>query len=184
MAIQRNSRLCVRNIHPALLPKYGGRGMYGLHVHRAVLAAGEMMSGASVHLVTAEYDEGPIVARREVPVFPGDDPESLAERVLAAEHILLPSVIRDMAVQSMGDGQTGERTCAMTCRGGGLRNLSEGSAKLAEGASLLSEATASRIAPRAISRQTAASRLVVEVAVGEQRAEFQDGFGAGAPPGC
>ncbi|GGP13527.1 hypothetical protein LDL08_33825 [Nonomuraea glycinis] len=93
------------NIHPALLPKYGGRGMYGLHVHRAVLAAGEMISGASVHLVTAEYDEGPIVARREVPVFPGDDPESLAERVLAAEHILLPSAIRDMAVQSMSDGQ-------------------------------------------------------------------------------
>lgn len=95
----------ILNIHPALPPKYGGRGMYGLHVHRAVLAAGEMISGASVHLVTAEYDEGPIVARREVPVFPGDDPESLAERVLAAERILLPSVIRDMAVQSMGDGQ-------------------------------------------------------------------------------
>ncbi|MEO8449030.1 MAG: phosphoribosylglycinamide formyltransferase [Gemmatimonadota bacterium] len=81
------------NIHPALLPKYGGPGMYGLHVHRAVLAGGDAESGATVHLVTERYDEGPVLGQARVPVLPGDTPESLAQRVLAAEHRLLPAAV-------------------------------------------------------------------------------------------
>ncbi|MCG3152447.1 MAG: Phosphoribosylglycinamide formyltransferase [bacterium] len=83
----------ILNIHPALLPKHGGPGMYGLRVHAAVLNAGETESGATVHLVTEEYDEGPVLARARVPVLEGDTPESLAHRVLAAEHQLYPLVI-------------------------------------------------------------------------------------------
>lgn len=81
------------NVHPALLPKHGGPGMYGLHVHRAVLAAGDTESGATVHLVTERYDEGPILGQARVPVLPGDTPESLATRVLEAEHRLLPAAV-------------------------------------------------------------------------------------------
>jgi len=81
------------NIHPSLLPKYGGKGYYGLHVHRAVLENNESETGCSVHLVTCEYDEGPVIARRKVPVYPDDTPEVLAQRVLKKEHELLPLVI-------------------------------------------------------------------------------------------
>jgi phosphoribosylglycinamide formyltransferase-1 len=81
------------NIHPALLPAFGGRGMYGARVHRAVLASGATLSGATVHLVNAEYDRGPIVAQWPVPVRPGDTPESLAARVLEVEHRLLPAAV-------------------------------------------------------------------------------------------
>lgn len=81
------------NIHPALLPRHGGPGMYGRRVHEAVLAAGEAESGASVHLVTAHYDEGPVLGQARVPVLPGDTPESLAARVLTAEHRLLPAAV-------------------------------------------------------------------------------------------
>ncbi len=82
------------NIHPALLPKFGGEGMYGLNVHRAVIDAGETASGATVHYVDEEYDRGAIIAQRTVPVDPGETPESLAEKVLRIEHTLLPSVVR------------------------------------------------------------------------------------------
>lgn len=87
----------ILNTHPALLPKFGGQGMYGMHVHRAVLAAGDTTSGVSVHVVTAEYDAGPVIARREVPVVAGDTPESLAERVQAVERRLLVDVVLDLA---------------------------------------------------------------------------------------
>jgi phosphoribosylaminoimidazolecarboxamide formyltransferase/IMP cyclohydrolase len=83
----------ILNIHPALLPRHGGGGMYGERVHKAVLDAGDSESGATVHLVDEEYDRGPIVAQRKVPVERGDTPASLAERVLAIEHELLPSVV-------------------------------------------------------------------------------------------
>ncbi|HET7693670.1 MAG TPA: phosphoribosylglycinamide formyltransferase [Gemmatimonadota bacterium] len=83
----------ILNIHPALLPAHGGRGMYGERVHAAVLKAGEKVSGASVHLVDEEYDRGPVVAREEVPVEPGDSPATLAARVLEVEHRLLPAVV-------------------------------------------------------------------------------------------
>lgn len=83
----------ILNVHPALLPKFGGKGMYGLHVHTAVIEAGEKESGATVHLVDEEYDTGSILARNVVPVLEEDTPESLATRVLAAEHYLLPRVV-------------------------------------------------------------------------------------------
>jgi phosphoribosylglycinamide formyltransferase-1 len=74
------------NIHPALLPKFGGVGMYGMHVHRAVLDAGDEVTGITVHLVDQEYDRGPIVAQCEVKVLEGDDADTLAARVLEREH--------------------------------------------------------------------------------------------------
>ena len=77
------------NIHPSLLPKYGGKGMFGLHVHEAVLAAGERETGATVHLVEEEYDKGPILAQEKVSIEPGDDATTLAARVLQTEHRLL-----------------------------------------------------------------------------------------------
>ncbi|MGH7606422.1 MAG: phosphoribosylglycinamide formyltransferase, partial [Gemmatimonadales bacterium] len=81
------------NIHPALLPGAGGPGMYGRRVHEAVLASGATESGASVHYVDEAFDRGPVIARARVPVAPGDTPETLAARVLAAEHRLLPHVV-------------------------------------------------------------------------------------------
>ncbi len=81
------------NVHPALLPAHGGRGMYGRRVHEAVLAGGDRESGATVHLVDEAYDRGAILAQRRVPVLPGDTPERLAARVLEVEHQLLPAVI-------------------------------------------------------------------------------------------
>ncbi len=81
------------NVHPALLPEFGGKGMYGIHVHRAVLAAGRRESGATVHLVDEEYDRGQILAQERVPVVAGDSPERLAARVLEVEHRLLPAVV-------------------------------------------------------------------------------------------
>jgi len=79
----------VLNIHPALLPKFGGRGMYGLRVHEAVLAAGERETGVTIHVVDDEYDHGRIVAQCRVPVMADDTPESLAARVLEREHVFL-----------------------------------------------------------------------------------------------
>jgi formyltetrahydrofolate-dependent phosphoribosylglycinamide formyltransferase len=81
------------NIHPALLPAFGGPGMYGHHVHEAVLRSGAAVSGATVHLVDEVYDRGEILAQARVPVLPGDTVESLAARVLKAEHLLLPAVV-------------------------------------------------------------------------------------------
>ena len=83
----------VVNIHPALLPAFGGRGMYGRRVHEAVLASGARESGASVHLVDEVYDRGEVLARVRVPVLPDDDPDHLAARVLEVEHRLLPAVV-------------------------------------------------------------------------------------------
>ncbi len=84
------------NIHPALLPKFGGEGMYGLYVHSAVLEAGERESGATVHFVNEEYDKGEILLQRTVPVLAGDTPESLAARVLECEHRLYPDALEKL----------------------------------------------------------------------------------------
>ena len=81
------------NIHPALLPAFGGPGMYGRRVHEAVLASGAAASGATVHLVDEVYDRGRVLAQARVPVLPGDTADSLAARVLEIEHRLLPAVV-------------------------------------------------------------------------------------------
>lgn len=88
----------ILNLHPALLPKYGGKGMYGLFVHQAVLAAGEEVTGATIHLVDQQYDHGPILGQEEVPVLPGDTPEVLQERVHQVEHRLYPRVLKEYLI--------------------------------------------------------------------------------------
>jgi len=85
------------NLHPSLLPKYGGMGMYGERVHRAVLAAGEKESGCTVHLVDAGTDTGPILLQRKVPVLHGDTPDALAERIHEQEHIAIVEATALMA---------------------------------------------------------------------------------------
>lgn len=85
------------NIHPALLPFFGGKGMYGEQVHRAVLDSGMKVSGASIHFVDEEYDRGPIIAQWPVPVLSDDTPDRLAGRVLTVEHQLLPAVVERIA---------------------------------------------------------------------------------------
>ncbi|MBO6586956.1 MAG: phosphoribosylglycinamide formyltransferase [Gracilimonas sp.] len=84
----------ILNIHPSLLPKFGGKGFYGSNVHKAVLEAGETESGCTVHIVTEEFDEGPILAQIKVPVHENDTPEDLAKRVLKEEHRLYPQTIQ------------------------------------------------------------------------------------------
>lgn len=83
----------VMNVHPALLPKFGGQGMYGHHVHEAVLAAGEKESGCTVHFADNEYDKGPIILQRTCPVLPGDTPDTLADRVFEQELIAYPEAV-------------------------------------------------------------------------------------------
>ena len=97
-AVTRRFRGAIVNVHPALLPKFGGAGMYGRRVHEAVIAVGDHESGATVHFVNDEYDRGAPLARAIVPVHAGDTPATLAERVLAAEHVLFPRAIHALAV--------------------------------------------------------------------------------------
>ena len=87
----------ILNIHPALLPRYGGEGMYGSRVHEAVLESGDAASGVTVHLVDEEYDHGPIVAQRKVPVLVDDTSDTLARRVLEQEHALHPETLQMIA---------------------------------------------------------------------------------------
>lgn len=84
----------VLNIHPALLPKFGGKGMYGHYVHEAVIKAGEKESGATVHMVDEVYDHGEVILQKKVAVMPGDAPEALADRVLEVEHDIYPKAIK------------------------------------------------------------------------------------------
>jgi phosphoribosylglycinamide formyltransferase-1 len=86
----------ILNIHPALLPKFGGKGLYGIHVHEAVIKAGEKESGASVHIVDEEYDRGPVLGSVRVPVLPEDTPETLQKRVLEKEHELYPFILEQL----------------------------------------------------------------------------------------
>jgi phosphoribosylglycinamide formyltransferase-1 len=88
----------ILNIHPALLPAFGGEGMYGARVHEAVIASGAKESGVTVHLVDDEYDRGPIVAQWRVPVTPTDTAESLAARVLNVEHVVYPRAVEMVAI--------------------------------------------------------------------------------------
>src|SRR3954453_8762618 len=92
------------NTHPAPLPRFGGKGMFGEHVHRAVLEAGVATSAATVHLVDEEYDRGAVIAERPVPVLPGDDVGTLRERVQAVERALLVATIADLAHGRVASG--------------------------------------------------------------------------------
>jgi phosphoribosylglycinamide formyltransferase-1 len=84
----------IMNIHPALLPKFGGQGMYGIRVHEAVLKSGEKYSGCTVHFVDEEYDRGPIILQKKVEVRQDDTPQTLAERILTEEHRLYPEAVK------------------------------------------------------------------------------------------
>lgn len=95
----------VLNIHPALLPKHGGKGMYGHHVHEAVLAAGDSESGCSVHWVTEAYDEGAVILQKRCPVLPGDTADTLAARVLHLEHEAYPEAV-SLVARSLSNGQS------------------------------------------------------------------------------
>jgi formyltetrahydrofolate-dependent phosphoribosylglycinamide formyltransferase len=86
----------VVNIHPALLPKYGGKGMYGHHVHEAVLAAGERTSGCTVHFADEHYDKGRIILQRTCPVYPSDTPDTLAARVFELELEAYPAALKQL----------------------------------------------------------------------------------------
>jgi phosphoribosylglycinamide formyltransferase-1 len=100
----------VINIHPSLLPLHSGHGMYGLRVHQAVIASGDKETGCTVHVVDNEYDHGPPIARRRVPVLSGDTPQALAARVFQAEQQLYPQVIGAIArgdVRISGEGKKG-----------------------------------------------------------------------------
>ena len=95
------------NIHPALLPAFGGEGMYGARVHEAVIASGARETGATVHIVDDEYDRGPIVAQWRVPVNQSDTAESLAARVLNVEHVIYPRAVEMVAIlQQLESKQT------------------------------------------------------------------------------
>ena len=94
----------ILNIHPALLPAFGGKGMFGERVHEAVLASGEEVSGATVHYVDEEYDTGTIVGQWSVRVFPGDDVPALAARILSVEHRLYPAVV-DHVCKAWAEGR-------------------------------------------------------------------------------
>lgn len=93
-SITRLYRHKILNIHPALLPSFGGKGMYGIKVHQAVISANKKVSGATVHFVDEKYDHGPIIDFMKVNVHPNDTAESLAARVLRVEHILYPRVVK------------------------------------------------------------------------------------------
>lgn len=85
------------NIHPALLPKYGGKGMYGMHVHKSVIANKEKESGISIHYVNKNYDEGNLILQAKCPIEPGDTPESLAEKIHALEYEHFPKTVEKLA---------------------------------------------------------------------------------------
>lgn len=95
MLVQYHNRIL--NVHPALLPKFGGQGMYGNRVHEAVIAAGELETGATIHLVDPEYDHGRVLGQRTVAVLPGDTPESLSERVKAVEPSFFVEILQRIA---------------------------------------------------------------------------------------
>ena len=100
-AVTRRFRGRMVNVHPSLLPAFGGPGMYGARVHQAVLASGARVTGATVHFVDEAYDRGPIVAQWPVPVFEEDTAATLGARVLRVEHLLLPRVVDALAAETL-----------------------------------------------------------------------------------
>lgn len=125
----------ILNIHPALLPAFGGKGMYGIHVHRAVLASGARFSGPTVHLVDEEYDRGAILAQWPVPVLPDDTPQELAARVLEVEHRIYP-LAADHLCRCLDDGR---EPTPLVLPGRAFTLVSDlGATALAEGAEAMS----------------------------------------------
>lgn len=106
-AVVRAYRGRIVNVHPALLPSFGGPGMYGRRIHEAVLAHGATLTGVTVHFVDEHFDRGPIIAQWPVPVLPGDDVASLAARVLRTEHRLLPLCVSAVATGAIVLGDDG-----------------------------------------------------------------------------
>ncbi|MBI4419629.1 MAG: phosphoribosylglycinamide formyltransferase [Gemmatimonadetes bacterium] len=102
-AVVARFRYRMINIHPALLPAFGGPGMYGRRVHDAVLASGATTTGVTVHYVNEEYDRGPIIVQRAVPILANDTADTLAARVLAVEHQLLPMVVLELVKRGIPD---------------------------------------------------------------------------------
>lgn len=93
----------VVNIHPALLPKYGGKGMYGMNVHKAVLASKDKESGITIHYVNQEYDKGDIIFQATCPIVSGDTPETLANRIHELEHQHYPRIIEELLLKDEGE---------------------------------------------------------------------------------
>lgn len=91
----------ILNTHPSLLPKYGGKGMYGIHVHREVINSKEKETGITIHHVNEEYDQGKIIAQCILPVFAGDTPEKLAQRVLEREHAFIVEILRKIIKENV-----------------------------------------------------------------------------------
>jgi formyltetrahydrofolate-dependent phosphoribosylglycinamide formyltransferase len=107
VAVTRRWRGRIVNVHPSLLPSFGGAGMYGIRVHEAAIEAGVRVTGVTVHFVDEEYDRGPIIAQYPVPVMPNDTAATLADRVLTAEHTLYPPVIEAVALGRVTLGADG-----------------------------------------------------------------------------
>ena len=139
-AVVRSFRGRMLNVHPALLPAFGGSGMYGHCVHEAVLAAGARVSGATVHFVDEAFDRGAIIAQWPVPVFGSDDAATLAKRVLRVEHALLPRVVQlvasgrvtldeDGRAQGLPTGAARGRTAAFALQNEDLDALADGIAR-------------------------------------------------------
>jgi phosphoribosylglycinamide formyltransferase 1 len=107
------------NIHPSLLPAHGGTGMVGLEVHRSVLAAGDLVTGVTIHEVTSELDAGPILATARLPVRPDDTPETLAARVLEVEHRLLVDTLGRLAAEGLRGTSSARMAAAASTPGAG-----------------------------------------------------------------
>ena len=119
-AVVESFRGKIVNIHPGPLPAFGGSGMYGHHVHEAVLRSGVKVSGPTVHFVDERYDLGPIIAQWPVPVLPGDDSRRLAARVLRYEHRLYPQVVRALALGAIEMDEDGR---ARSAQGSGKEDV-------------------------------------------------------------
>lgn len=154
------------NIHPALLPSFGGQGMYGRRVHEAVLARGCRLTGVTIHFVSEKYDRGPILAQWPVPVLEGDVPESLAARVLQVEHRLLPIVVGAIARGWMALSPDG------SVRWSRALPVQEAFARGASGLSLLESALAG--APAAPSARSPAARPDGSSGNGQSNREGRD----------
>ncbi len=119
-AVVARWRSRILNVHPSLLPAFGGKGMYGRRVHEAVIASGARVSGATVHLVDERFDEGPILAQWPVPVEPEDDAPALAARILRVEHRLYPAVVAH-AARAVARGEDPGPLSASSLHPSGLR---------------------------------------------------------------